>query len=157
MMAPKLSADVQKKLLCFNSAIPYKNMVLWVTIEEMRERLVHIGVVRMLSIEMLQTAIKQVGNGLITRRRDWGTSYYRPTLLDHECGTPFDQRTKVAGYSNRLPLFPPKDFLKVSSEESRNKLEYVNRSLREYEDELLAELIRQEELRTESGLGRSRN
>ena len=140
-MAPKLSADVQKKLLCFNSALPRKNMELWVTIEEMRERLIHIGVDRMLSIEMIQTAIKQVGNGLITRRRDWGTSYYRPSLLDHEAGTPLDQRTKLAGYLNRLPIYPPKDFLKDSSQESRDKLEYVNRSLCDYEDELSAELI----------------
>ena len=89
-MAPKLSADVQKKLLCFNAALPHKNMELWVTIEEMRERLIHIGVDRMLSIGMLESAINRVGKGLITRRRDRGTSYYRPSLLDHEAGTPLD-------------------------------------------------------------------
>ena len=44
-MAPKLSADIQKKLLCFNSALPRKNMEVWVTMEEMRDRLIDIGVV----------------------------------------------------------------------------------------------------------------
>ena len=85
-MAPKLSADIQKKLLCFNSALPRENMEVWVTMEEMRDRLIHIGVDCVLTTEMVENAIKRVGRGLISRRRDWGISFYRPSLLDHECG-----------------------------------------------------------------------
>ena len=43
-IAPKLSTGIQKKLLCFNSDLPHENMEVWVTMEEMRDRLIHIGV-----------------------------------------------------------------------------------------------------------------
>ena len=45
-MAPKLSTDIQKKLLCFSSDLLRENMEVWVTMEEMRERLIHIGMDR---------------------------------------------------------------------------------------------------------------
>ena len=65
-MAPKLSTDIQKKLLCFNSDLPRESMEVWVTMEEMRERLIHIG--------------------MNCVQRDRGISFCRPSLLNHECG-----------------------------------------------------------------------
>ena len=107
-MAPKLSTDIQKKLLCFNSDLPRNNMEVWVTMEEMRDRLIHIGVDRVLSTEMVENAIKRVGRGLISRRRDGGNniSFYRPSLLDHECGAPLDQSDLIISVSDLIRSDP---------------------------------------------------
>ena len=101
---PKLDAAVLKSILVLNHFIPEENMKYWITVDEMRDRLIQCGVDRALSSDMIIQALNQVNRGgsLMTKRPDGKTSYYRPSCYLFEAGAPLDQRKILQG-SKRLP------------------------------------------------------
>ena len=95
MTVPSLHKKVLKSLLCFNSLLPTENMKVWITISEMRERLVVCGVHICLTTDILQKALTRVNRGgaLMEQRNDGPTSFYRPALYGHDSEAPLDQLT----------------------------------------------------------------
>ena len=63
MKLPKLNAQTYKQILSLESFYPDNNKDIWVTITEMRDRLVHSGVHNSLSLELLEYALTRCNNG----------------------------------------------------------------------------------------------
>ena len=105
--------------------------MIWVTVEELRDRLVYAGLDRALTPTILEDALKRVNRGecLLSKRLYLGTHYYRPAMFTLESGTPNKQRASAGGYSNRLPIMPPEKCLQKSSSTS---LKEVNDALAEF-------------------------
>ena len=135
MKAPVLNAKVFKPLLSLNSFFPDKNLILWINIDELRERLVFSGIHRSLTTDMLQYALTRMnkGNCLMVKRKDGKTAFYRSAACLHESGAPLDQRTNLlTGYSKRLPILPEtRDYLKTHPDACA-KVEYINNELLQY-------------------------
>ena len=125
----KLEKDVMKNILILNNQTPRENNMYWITIEEMRDRLVHCGVDKALTTNMIGEALKKVNRGesFLTRRHEGKTPYYRPAIYSNESGTPNDQRIVLKG-SKRLPITPQRDYFK-STEQTVNMLAMVNQAL----------------------------
>ena len=104
-----------KALLLLNGNLPPENAKIWITVEEMRDRLVHCGVHRSVSTDHLVQALTRVnkGEGLLARRREKGTAFYRPSLCHGDQITHIDQRLQIKGRGSRLPVNPEQDYLKT--------------------------------------------
>jgi hypothetical protein len=129
----KIEANVLKSILELNLLIPDDNNSYWVTAAEMRDRLVHCGVDKSLTLEMLRQAIKQVNRDgcYLIRRREGNEAYFRPAKLAFSPGTPKDQRNNVG--SKRLPITPARDYFSKSTPESIAKLRLVNDALIQFD------------------------
>lgn len=110
---------------------------MWITLSELRERLVHAGVHRSLSVDILEYTMTRINKGeYLELRLDGGTSYYRPVSCQMESGTPLDQRARISGLSNRLPiLLSERDYFRGDPETDR-KLQEINLALIQYSHEL---------------------
>lgn len=134
---PKLSADASKALLQLNAFSPSENRELWLTIDELRQRLIFGGVHASLSTDMLQHALTHCNKGqpYMETRRDGAAStmFYRPSGLQDDSVTPVDQRHRLSGASARgLPILPPnRGYLESHSPKSGGKLSVVNDALAE--------------------------
>ena len=86
----KLEKDVMKNILILNNQTPRENNIYWITIEEMRDRLVHCGVDKALTTNMIGEALKKVNRGesFLTRRHEGKTPHYRPAIYSNEAGLP---------------------------------------------------------------------
>ena len=95
MSKPKLEPQFMKMLLSLNGDLPDEHSKMWVTVDEMHARLVEGGVDRSLTIDLLQEALKRHNRGekYASRRMDNGSVYYRPSMYQHNDGTPADQRS----------------------------------------------------------------
>ena len=93
MKIPTLDAKINKLILSLESCYPDNNKDIWVTITEMRDRLVHSGVHSSLSLELVKTALTRCNKGgiFMAKRSDGRTSFYRHSLLTHDVGSPSDQ------------------------------------------------------------------
>lgn len=150
MKPPALESKVYKLLLSLNSFYRSENMILWITIDELRERLVYSGVHPSLTTDMLQVALTRMnkGNSFMVKRKDGHTSFYRSALCLHESGAPLDQRTNLStGYSKRLPILPDcRDYLKTHPD-AVDKVEFINKALLQYQNDNTA--YEQEQRRAE--------
>jgi len=138
MKLPKLKASTYKQILSLESHYPDKNKDIWVTINEMRDRLVHSGVHNSLSLELLEYALTRCNSGsvFVTKRTDGRTSFYRDSSLTHDVGAPLDQRNRLSSrYAKRLPINPERDYLKTHHL-VRRKLEMINSALLRYADDM---------------------
>lgn len=96
MITPKIQKDVCKKLLCLSSFLPTENRKIWVTIDELRERLIVGGVDSSLTTAVMLYSLKAVNkSNLMSKRPDGDTVFYRPSVFEYESGTPLDQRSKL--------------------------------------------------------------
>ena len=89
MKIPTLDAKINKLILSLESCYPDNNKDIWVTITEMRDRLVHSGVHSSLSSELVKTALTRCNKGgiiFMAKRSDGRTSFYRHSLLTHDVG-----------------------------------------------------------------------
>lgn len=148
MKIPKLDAKINKIILSLESCYPNNNKDVWVTITEMRDRLVHSGVHSSLSPELVKTALTRCNKGgiFMAKRTDRRTSFYRHSLLTHDVGSPLDQRNKLSRYSKRLPINPDIDYLKTHPDAS-GKLDVINNALLQYAndvDKYESELIKKQ-------------
>ena len=80
----KLEKDVMKNILILNNQTPRENNMYWITIEEMRDRLIHCGVDKALTTNMIGEALKKVNRGesFLTRHHEGKTPYYRQSIGD---------------------------------------------------------------------------
>ena len=147
MSKPKLESQFMKMLLSLNGDLPDEHSKMWVTVDEMHARLVEGGVDRSLTIDLLQEALKRHNRGekYASRRMDNGSVYYRPSMYQHDDGTPADQRQRKLGarkqMNRRLPILPPKNyFLSNSAMGATNrKVSMLNDALRKYEKKIIDE------------------
>ena len=66
----KLDIQVLKNILQLNSALPDDYKKCWITVDEMRERLVHCGVDKALTTDILMTALTRANrSGVILEKR----------------------------------------------------------------------------------------
>lgn len=135
MSAIKLDKLILKNILLLNNNIPEANAKYWVTVDEMRERLVGCGVDKVLTVDIIADALKWANRGgcLLTNRKDGRTNYYRPACYSHEAGAPSDQRINLAG-SKRVPISPDRNFYKTKKDTSE-MLDMVNRALVTFDNE----------------------
>ena len=137
MKIPTLDAKINKLILSLESCYPDNNKDIWVTITEMRDRLVHSGVHSSLSSELVKTALTRCNKGgiFMAKRTDGRTSFYRHSLLTHDVGSPLDQRKKLSRYSKRLQINPDRDYLKTHPDAS-GKLDVINNALLRYVNDI---------------------
>ena len=122
-----------------NGELPLENQQLWITVQEMHDRLIEGGVDRALTIDDLKVALIRGNKSdlFLNRRMENGIIYYRPSSLMHEDGAPIDQRKRHTGISTRgLPILPPKDYFHSNSDIIRERVELVNEALIKHEEEL---------------------
>jgi hypothetical protein len=84
-------------------------MFVWVMMEEMRDQLVHCGVDKSLSVDILAKAINNAnrGSNILTRTSMGRINFYQPAELAGEPGTPKDQRASENGPPHRrFRIFP---------------------------------------------------
>lgn len=95
---PHLSLQVQIWILSFNSDLPEENSTLWVTVDEMHNRLMKGGVDRSFTIEMLKYGLHRAnrGNMYLLRRPDDKETYYRPTKYIDDDEMPVDQPKRLS-------------------------------------------------------------
>jgi hypothetical protein len=100
---PALPCNIQRSLILLNHYLPENNKLVWVTIEEMRDRLVHCGVDKSLSIDLLAKALKHANRelSLLTQTKMGRIQFYRPVEFAGEPGTPKDQRASENGPPHR--------------------------------------------------------
>ena len=111
MSGIKFDKLVLKNILLLNNNIPQENAKYWVTVEEMRERLVGGGVDKALTVDIISDALRWANRNscLLTNRKDGRTNYYRPACYSHEVGSPLDQRINLVG-SKRVPISPVRNY-----------------------------------------------
>ena len=125
-----LPAEASKSILILNNNIPEDQKKLWVTIPEIRDRLVAAGVDRNLSDDHVLHAITHFNNDVfLTRWHDSGVAYYRSPEYVYEC--PYQQRWKESGLPDRTTA---KSILSTAStfiwnDTCRQKLHMLNKVL----------------------------
>ena len=146
MGLPKLKPQFLKCLLSLNGDIPDENSMIWITLDEMRDRLVEGGVDRSLTTDILQSAVTLHNRGerYLSRRPHDNIKYYRPSKYQYCDGTPDDQRSTGGGrkqMNRNLPIHPPKNyFLSALAIPATNfKVKMLNDALIEYENKLADE------------------
>ena len=127
-----LSSEIRKLLLGLNTIIPRENVNVWITVEEMRDRLVFCGVDDSLTSDTLSSALRYSNKlGVIERRVYLDVCYFRPALCASNPGAPLDQRVKPNGHFRRhgcLPISLPRGFLE-STPAAKSKLVAINAAL----------------------------
>ena len=129
-----------KSLLQLHNYLPQEHGSFWVTVEEMRDRLVHCGVHHSLTVDMVQAALRSSnrGNTLLLKREFNGNSYYVPTKFADESIVPTDQRFTTAkrDRARRININPNKDFFSAIDGAS-SLLDTVNNTLNQHESVLI--------------------
>lgn len=136
-----------RMVLSLNGELPEEYSKMWVTVEEMHARLIEGGVDRSLTIDLLQCALTRQNKGekFVSRRTDNGSVYYRPSMYQHDDGTPSDQRQRKLGarkqMNRHLLILPPKNyFLSESAMGATNfKILSLNNALINYEKKIIDE------------------
>ena len=134
-MAKKASrlAKLKKQLLILNNKLPQEIGKLWVTSNELHERLIHAGVHPSLRFEIVQDAIKRLnGDGAFLATRLYlDIQYYRSQTCHLEADPrdiPSSQRFKIksTGVKNRININPERDYFKTFE---GNLLATINRAI----------------------------
>jgi hypothetical protein len=89
---PGLLPNISRSLILLNLFLPEDNKLVWVTKEEMRNQLVHCGVDKSLSVDILAKAINNANRGskIFTRTSMGRIIFYWPAELAGEPGTPMN-------------------------------------------------------------------
>jgi len=141
---PTLGIKALKLILVLQSDLPEECGKLWVTVDEMRQRLVEAGVYNILTNELVDTATKEANwDGLLSRRTQGkdhtGGAYYPPSVYALIPGAPLVQRNRFSGRKSRgLSILPPKDYFHLSPDaldrvaRSNQALVYHDAALKNY-------------------------
>ena len=91
---PKLKLSHQKFVLSLGCQLPDENAIIWVNVNEMRDRLICGGVDRALSTELLEISLTRVNQGgcLLSKNVYQEIAYSRPKSLLYAVGTPTAQQ-----------------------------------------------------------------
>ena len=97
-----LETIVKKKILLLNNDLPDDLGEYWLTVDELRERLIYSGVSSSLDVSLVISALQHFNRGeLLMKRWDYqGIAYYRSMLAhlsDKSNIVPFQQRWKMKG------------------------------------------------------------
>ncbi len=106
---PGLLPNISQSLILLNLFLPENNKLVWVTTEEMRDRLIHCGVHKLLSVDILAKAINNAnrGSNFLTRTSMGRINFYRPAELAGKPGTLKDQHASENGPPHRrFCIFP---------------------------------------------------
>ena len=134
--AAQLPRDAARGILILNDSIPPAQKELWVTPQDIRNRLVLGGVDRALTTEHVDNALCRFNKGdvFLTRRQQShdgeSASYFRSSLFADGC--PDDQRLRTSGRPSRElshSILPPGGNIFVWDEKTRRHLSAVNRAL----------------------------
>jgi hypothetical protein len=126
---------VMQLLISFTTYFPDAKKEIWVTAQEMRDRLVHAGVHSSLTVEILTNALHRYNrrDKFMKKRREGDKSYFHPSSISSvEELVPKDQRyRKASGYSSvRLLILPDRNCLRSHSPDVSDMLNIVNEWLR---------------------------
>lgn len=110
-----IESEIRKLILSLHNAVPNNIKHLWVTAEEILQRLIHGGVSHLLKLSLVQDALKRNNNDdLFLKKEEYGgINYFRPTSVHMEEGEnpalPVTQRFngKSTDRPIRLHLNPP--------------------------------------------------
>jgi hypothetical protein len=106
---PSLLGNITRPLIFLNHFLPEENKLVWVTIEEMRDRLVHCGVNKLLCVDLLAKSIRHAhqGGGILARTFMGRIQFYRPVEFAGQPGTPKDQCSSENGPPHRRLSISP--------------------------------------------------
>ena len=110
---PKLSARATACIISLHNLLPQEQLVFWVTVDEIRQRLVEGGVSHSLTREHISNALRLHNRGqkLLEHRREATSTYYRPCSFEFDNNTVADQRKSPSGRRLRgLAILPPKQY-----------------------------------------------
>ena len=128
-----INGHVKKSILFLNHYLPDEKGALWVTANEMHERLVHSGVHRTLTLEMVESALKSANRGqkILRKRVFHNINYFIPTKHPDSQDIPSLQRfNKRGGREQRIHINPVRDYFHSSNcEEAFTHLLIVNTAL----------------------------
>ena len=133
-----LETIVKKKILLLNNDLPDDLGEYWLTVDELRERLIYSGVSSSLDVSLVISALQHFNRGeLLMKRWDYqGIAYYRSMLAhlsDKSNIVPLQQRWKMkGGRTLRVGYNPDRDYFVGRG---NAKFEAVNDALDEIENE----------------------
>ena len=111
---------LKKELLILNNKLPQDIGKLWVTSNELHERLIHAGVHPSLRFDIVKDAIKRLNGdaAFLATRSYLGIRYYRSQICHLEADPtdiPSGQRfkNKSTGVKNRININPERDYFKT--------------------------------------------
>ena len=106
----KLDLSYQKFVLSLICQLPDENTIIWVDVNEMRDRLICGGVDRALSKKLLEIALHRANRegNFLSKNEYEKIQYYRPKSLQDAVGTPKDQRGSQSGQGVRNP---PREYI----------------------------------------------
>ena len=119
----RINAALSDAVLPLNNALPDDLQYLWVTVQEMYERLVYAGVPQSLTLSHVQNALryKNRNDKHVVMRKFGGVSYYRSVNANVEEGDnitcPSDQRFRGAtstGSQHRIFIYPERNYFRGS-------------------------------------------
>jgi len=128
-----INGHVKKSILFLNHYLPADKGTLWVTPNEMRDRLVHCGVYHSLTVDMVTNALRRSNNGeKILWKNEFGkVVYYVPSIYPKSSEQPNAQRFKAkGGREQRIQINPERNYFK-SCADAKHHLERVNNALDE--------------------------
>ena len=141
-----------KSLILLNNYLPEDYGSIWVTDEEIRDRLLHCGVHNSLTVDMVQSALRSSnrGNVFLKKREFNGTSYYVPTKFADDSIVPTDQRFTNASRdrARRIHINPDKDYFSTCDRAS-TLLNEVNITLNQHESVIISDDEASKKLRFE--------
>ena len=112
---------IKKNILLLNNDLPDNFGSIWVTGEELHQRLLHAGVDISLTLEMVQDALRNSNRGEVFLKK-WeysGVDYFRSAVahLKDVTNSPMEQRLKGKGGSpnRRININPIRDYFKSSN------------------------------------------
>jgi len=106
---PALPGNITRSLIILNHFLPEENKLVWVTIEEMSDQLVHCGVNKLLCVDLLAKSIRHAhqGGGILARTFMGRIQFYRPVEFAGQPGTPKDQCSSENGPPHRRLSISP--------------------------------------------------
>jgi hypothetical protein len=132
-----MKGNVGKSLLLLNNTLPKDKGSIWVTVQEMRDRLVYWGVNTSLTVDMVAYVLRTSNRGnCIIQKRDFNkVAYYVPTVYEEFSVLPTDQRfTANNKLEWRIDINPDKRYF-ITCSEATSYLDEVNAVLDAYDEE----------------------
>ena len=118
---PTLCKDALSHILSLHSKLPDELLAIWVTSNEICDRLVEGGVSHDLKCEHVSCALKIMNRGqrLMQTRVEGNIKYFRPNTFELDGSVPSDQRTRMTGLKTRgLPLLPERNYFLLRQDSS---------------------------------------
>jgi hypothetical protein len=130
---PPLDVLIKQHILLLNNELPPTVASIWVTSDELHQRLIHSGVRKSLTLEMVQGSLRRNNSNMMhlnVHHQD-GMKFYRSAAVTNN-DLPLGQRKNLKSQKwNRVNYCPRENYFMTSSS---SNLAIINTALKELED-----------------------